>query len=71
LIPESLPRPESTGSRIETYAKLLDKLAQTKFSDLKPDVRENILAFYQDPSAPNFTKKKRDKWTKFSRSWIS
>jgi hypothetical protein len=48
----------------ETYAKLLDKLTKTKFAELKPDVRENILAFYQNPSAPNYTKKKRDKWNK-------
>lgn len=48
----------------ETYAKLLDKLAKTKFADLKPDVRQNILAFYQNPSAPNYTKKKREKWSK-------
>jgi Zinc dependent phospholipase C len=48
----------------ETYAKLLDKLAKAKFADLKPDVRQNILAFYQNASAPNFTKKKRDKWNK-------
>jgi len=48
----------------ETYAKLLDKLTKTKFVDLKPDIRQNILAFYQNSSAPNFTKKKRDKWNK-------
>jgi hypothetical protein len=48
----------------ETYAKLLDKLTKAKFADLKPDVRENILAFYQNPSAPNYTKKKREKWNK-------
>lgn len=48
----------------ETYAKLLDKLTKTKFAELKPDVRENILAFYQNPSAPNYTKKKREKWNK-------
>jgi hypothetical protein len=48
----------------ETYAKLLDKLAKTKFADLKPDLRQNILTFYQNPSAPNYTKKKREKWTK-------
>jgi hypothetical protein len=48
----------------ETYAKLLDKLAKTKFADLKPDVRQNILAFYQNPSAPNYIKKKREKWSK-------
>jgi hypothetical protein len=48
----------------ETYAKLLDKLTKTKFAELRPDVRQNILAFYQNPSAPNFTKKKREKWNK-------
>ena len=48
----------------ETYAKLLDKLAKEKFGGMLPDLRENILAFYQNPSAPNFTKKKRDKWNK-------
>lgn len=48
----------------ETYAKLLDKLTKTKFADLKPDIQQNILAFYQNSSAPNFTKKKRDKWNK-------
>ena len=48
----------------ETYAKLLDKLTKEKFGGMLPDLRENILAFYQNPSAPNFTKKKRDKWKK-------
>ena len=48
----------------ETYAKLLDKLTKEKFAGMMPDLRQNILAFYQDPSAPNFTKKKRDKWKK-------
>lgn len=48
----------------ETYAKLLDKLAKEKFGGMLPDLRESILAFYQNPSAPNFTKKKREKWNK-------
>lgn len=48
----------------ETYAKLLDKLASAKFSSTDEDLRKNILVFYQDPSAPNTTKKKRDKWSK-------
>jgi zinc dependent phospholipase C len=48
----------------ETYAKLLDKLAKEKFGGMLPDLRENILAFYQNPSAPNYTKKKREKWNK-------
>ncbi|HKD80051.1 MAG TPA: zinc dependent phospholipase C family protein [Candidatus Angelobacter sp.] len=48
----------------ETYAKLLDKLADDKFSALSPNLRRNILAFYQDPNAPNAMKKKRDRWNK-------
>ena len=48
----------------ETYAKLLDKLTKEKFAGMMSDLRQNILAFYQNPSAPNFTKKKRDKWKK-------
>lgn len=48
----------------ETYGKLLDKLADTKFVGVPPDLRKNILFFYQDPNAPNTTKKKRDRWNK-------
>lgn len=48
----------------ETYGKLLDKLADTKFVGISPDLRKNILFFYQDPNAPNTTKKKRDRWNK-------
>jgi hypothetical protein len=47
-----------------TYAKLLDKLVKTSFAGMRPDLRQNILAFYQNPSAPNFIKKKRAKWNK-------
>jgi hypothetical protein len=36
----------------EAYAKLLDKLASRKFDGVKPDLRENVLAFYQDLKAP-------------------
>lgn len=48
----------------ETYAKLLDKLKKEDFAGMQADLRRNILAFYQNPSAPNFTKKKHDKWKK-------
>ncbi|HEY2498665.1 MAG TPA: zinc dependent phospholipase C family protein [Candidatus Angelobacter sp.] len=51
----------------ETYSKLLDKLATAKFAGMQPDLRKNILAFYQDPAAPNYVKKKRDKWNKTER----
>lgn len=46
----------------ETYAKLLDKLAKVKFVGTHSDLKSNILAFYEDPNAPNHTRKKRKKW---------
>jgi zinc dependent phospholipase C len=48
----------------ETYAKLLDKLTKEKFAGMLPPLRRNILTFYQNPSAPNYAKKKHDKWKK-------
>ena len=48
----------------ETYAKLLDKLTKEKFAGMMPDLRRNILTFYQNPAAPNYAKKKHDKWKK-------
>jgi len=51
----------------ETYAKLLDKLTKQDFAGMETDLRHNILAFYQKPSAPNFTKKKHDKWEKVQK----
>jgi len=51
----------------ETYAKLLDKLTKEDFAGIESGLRRNILAFYQNPSAPNFTKKKHDKWEKVQK----
>jgi hypothetical protein len=51
----------------EAYAKLVGKLADAKFAGMKPDLRENILAFYKDlsPSLPaKSTKKQKAALTK-------
>ncbi|HET9837375.1 MAG TPA: zinc dependent phospholipase C family protein [Candidatus Angelobacter sp.] len=48
----------------EAYSKLLDKLSHDKFSGTREDLRQNILAFYQDPNSPNAMKKHHDKWNK-------
>jgi hypothetical protein len=48
----------------QTYAHLLDQLAQKNFSQIAPDLRENILAFYRDPAAPNTTKRNAAVWQK-------
>ena len=46
------------------YAHLLDQLAQKNFEHVDPELRQNILAFYSDPNAPNATKKKSAAWQK-------
>jgi len=35
----------------EAYAKLVGKLAEKQFAGISQDLRENILAYYQDPSS--------------------
>lgn len=46
----------------ETYAKLLEKLAKNDFKTTSPELRREILAFYDDLSAPIATKKNKDDW---------
>jgi zinc dependent phospholipase C len=48
----------------KTYAHLLDQLAQRNFDQITPDLRDNILAFYADSTAPVATKKKPNAWQK-------
>jgi hypothetical protein len=46
----------------DTYAKLLAQLSNRKFDLTSPELRDNILDFYSDLSAPIETKKERDDW---------
>jgi hypothetical protein len=46
------------------YARLLDQLAQHNFQQISPELRENILAFSGDPSAPIATKRNPGNWQK-------
>jgi len=48
----------------DTYAKLLTQLADKKFAQARPELRENILVFYANPNAPVKTKKDEAKWEK-------
>ncbi len=48
----------------KAYAHLLDRLAKDDFANVKPELRENILAFYGDPSAPIATKRNAGAWQK-------
>jgi hypothetical protein len=46
----------------ETYAALLAKLSADKFAGTSLELRENILAFYADSSAPIETRKDAGRW---------
>jgi len=46
----------------DTYAKLLGQLSARKFDRMSPELRDNILQFYSDLSAPVETKKDQDDW---------
>lgn len=46
----------------QTYARLLRDLTKTHFSQLTPELRENVLAFYSNPRAPVKGRKKKKEW---------
>ena len=46
----------------KTYAKLVRQLASDGFTQVSPSLRENILAFYADPSGPVETEKHKKEW---------
>ncbi len=48
----------------ETYAHLLDALAQRHFDEITPSLQANILNFYSNPEAPIATKRNKQKWQK-------
>ena len=48
----------------DTYAKLLDKLADQKFAGALPEVRSHILKFFSDLNAPYATKRDPKAWAK-------
>jgi hypothetical protein len=46
----------------DTYSKLLRTLAEKHFSSATPEVKQDILTFFQDPGAPIATKRNRRAW---------
>jgi hypothetical protein len=57
-------RPAEYTLADDTYAKLLTQLADKKFAQARPELRENILGFYANPSAPVNTRNDEGKWEK-------
>jgi hypothetical protein len=52
------------GLTDDAYARLVDQLARDNFANVTPELRENILAFYSDSSAPLATKRNAAAWTR-------
>ncbi len=52
------------GLADKTYAKWLDRLAANKFQNVTPDLRNDILSYYGDMSAPIATKANPKEWQK-------
>ena len=48
----------------KAYADLLDRLKQSQFKNMPPELRANILSYYADASLPFATKKKPKEWAK-------
>ena len=48
----------------DTRAEWLDKLAQRKFADVTPEIRSELLNFFDKPDAPYATKRKPKLWEK-------
>jgi len=48
----------------KAYAHLLDELAKHNFEGVSPELRDNVIAFYGDLSAPLATKRKPAEWEK-------
>ena len=48
----------------KAYAQLLDRLKQTQFKNMPPELRANILSYYADTSIQFATKKKPKEWAK-------
>jgi hypothetical protein len=48
----------------EAYAKLLEKHSATQFQGLTPEMKQNILAFYQEAKPPSGSRKDQAEWQK-------
>jgi hypothetical protein len=48
----------------EAHAHLLDELAKQNFSGVTPEIRTELLEFYEHPDAPYTTKQKPKEWAK-------
>jgi hypothetical protein len=56
--------PGKYGLNDQAHAKLLGQLAENKFANTTPELKEELLHFFSEPDAPYATKKKPEAWSK-------
>jgi hypothetical protein len=61
-----LTRPAEYALADAAYAQLLTQIADKKFAQTSPELRDNILGFYASATAPVNTQKNDGKWEKVS-----
>lgn len=64
----ALTRPAEYSLADETYGKLLTQLAGKQFSQASPELRQDLLQFYQKPAATPRKKKDKEKWLKLQEA---
>jgi len=51
----------------QTYARLLDKLAEHDFVQVSPELRANLLSYYADPQSRLSSRQDRKEWAKIEK----
>lgn len=60
-------RPGAYFMADKAYARLVDDLAKDHFKIISPEMKSNILAYYQDPTAPIDTKNNARAWERLNQ----
>ena len=60
-------RPGAYFMADKAYARLVDDLAKDHFKIISADMKSNILAYYQDPTAPIDTKNNAKAWSRLNQ----
>ena len=63
----SLTKPGAYFMADEAYARLVDDLAKDHFKIISVEMKSNILAYYQDPTAPIDTKNNAKAWVRLNQ----
>jgi len=62
------PEPGTYKRADDTYAKLVERLAEKDFAEVSPELRANILSYYSDRDAPFSTKQSPKQWQKLVKT---